>query len=123
VLRRVFWFGTGATAGFGAAMWVRRQVLRTVRRYTPERVQADVSTSVRRLGTDLRAAVTEGRAAMADREVELRSALAPGGDGATGRGDSARVNGGPDPGDRRDDHRRTRRARTDAGRTPTSPLG
>ena len=53
------WFGTGATAGFGGAMWLRRRVLRTVQRYAPERVQADVSTSVRRLGTDLRAAVTE----------------------------------------------------------------
>ena len=65
MFRRLFWFGTGATAGLGGAVWVRRRVLRTVQRYTPERVQADVSTSVRRLGTDLRAAVTEGRAAMA----------------------------------------------------------
>jgi hypothetical protein len=54
-------------------------VLRTVRRYTPEQVQADVSTSVRRLGTDLRAAVDEARSAMADREAELRSELRPGG--------------------------------------------
>ena len=52
-------------------------MLRTVQRYAPERVQADVSTSVRRLGTDLRAAVTEGRAAMADREATLRAELAP----------------------------------------------
>jgi hypothetical protein len=43
-------------------------------------VHADVSTSVRRLGTDLRAAVTEGRAAMADREAALRAELAPGTD-------------------------------------------
>jgi hypothetical protein len=76
--RRTFWFTTGATAGFGGAMWVRRQVLRTVRRYTPEQVQADVSSSVRRLGTDLRAAVTEGRSAMADREAELRAELRAG---------------------------------------------
>ncbi len=78
MLKRTFWFTTGATAGFGGAMWVRRQVLRTVRRYTPEQVQADVTTSVRRFGTDLREAVTTGRAAMVDREAELRTELRPG---------------------------------------------
>ncbi len=78
MLKRTFWFTTGATAGFGGAMWVRRQVLRTVKRYTPEQVQADVTTSVRRLGTDLREAVTTGRAAMVDREAELRTELRPG---------------------------------------------
>jgi len=69
-----------------------------VRRYTPEQVQADVSTSVRRLGSDLREAVTTGRTAMADRESELRSELEPGA-GAAGQ------------------------ARPHPGRTPTSPLG
>lgn len=78
MLRRAFWFTTGATAGFGGAMWVRRRVLRTVRRLTPEHVQADVTNSVRRLGSDLRDAVTAGRHAMADREAELRSELRPG---------------------------------------------
>ena len=37
-----------------------------------------MTTSVRRLGTDLRDAVTEGRAAMVDREAELRTELRPG---------------------------------------------
>jgi len=78
MFKRTFWFTTGATAGFGGAMWVRRQVLRTVRRFTPEQVQAEVTTSVRRLGTDLRAAVSEGRSSMADREAQLRSELSPG---------------------------------------------
>jgi hypothetical protein len=78
VLKRTFWFATGAGAGFGGAMWVRRQVLRTVQRYTPEQVQADVSDSVRRLGTDVVDAVRSGRAAMADREAELRAELRPG---------------------------------------------
>jgi hypothetical protein len=78
VLKRTFWFTTGATAGFGGAMWVRRQVLRAIDRYTPEQVQADVGDSVRRLGTDLRAAVRTGRTAMADREAELHAELRPG---------------------------------------------
>jgi hypothetical protein len=78
MFKRTVWFTTGATAGFGGAMWIRRKLLRAVRRYTPERVQSDVSTSVRRLGTDLRTAVSEGRDTMHDREAELRSQLRPG---------------------------------------------
>jgi hypothetical protein len=78
MLKRAFRFTTGATAGFGGAMWVRRQVMQALHRYAPERVQADVASSVRRLGTDLRAAVTTGRAAMAEREAELWSELRPG---------------------------------------------
>lgn len=78
MFKRTFWFTTGATAGFGGAMWIRRQVLRTVRRFTPEQVQAEVTTSVRRLGTDVRAAVVEARQSMAEREAELRSELQPG---------------------------------------------
>ena len=98
MFKRTFWFTTGATAGFGGAMWIRRQVLRTVRRYTPEQVQSDVTSSVRRLGTDLRGAVSEARSTMAEREAQLRSELAPGSRGG-------------------------RAAGTDRGRTATSPLG
>jgi hypothetical protein len=79
MFKRTFWFATGATAGFGGAMWVRRQVLRTVRRFAPEQVQADVATSVRRLGGDLREAVDEARTTMAEREAALHAELAPGG--------------------------------------------
>ncbi len=78
MLRRTFWFVTGAGAGVGGAMWARRRVRQAVARYAPERVQADVADSVRRLGTDLRSAVREGRDAMAGREAELRAELAPG---------------------------------------------
>jgi hypothetical protein len=94
MLKRAFWFTTGATAGFGGAVWVRRQVLQVVHRYAPERVQADVTSSVRRLGTDVRDAVTTGRAAMAEREAELRSELRPG--AGSGLVPVARA-AGPDP--------------------------
>jgi hypothetical protein len=73
--KRTFWFTTGAAAGFGGAMWIRRRVLRTVRRYTPEHVQSEVTTSVRRLGSGVRAAVTDARTTIADREAELRDEL------------------------------------------------
>ena len=98
MFKRTFWFTTGATAGFGGAMWIRRRVLRAVRRYTPEHVQAEVSSSVRRIGTDLRRAVREGRGAMARREAELHAELRPG-------------TGPP------------RAPGTDDRRSPTSPVG
>jgi hypothetical protein len=78
MFKRTFWFTTGATAGFGGAMWLRRRVLQTVQRYTPEHVQADVADSVKRWRRDVRAAVAEGRAAMASREAELHAELEAG---------------------------------------------
>jgi hypothetical protein len=84
VFRRVLWFSTGATAGFGGAMWIRHRVLRTVRRYAPEQVRDDVASSVRRLGADLRDAVSEGRQAMVERETRLRDELRPGGQSLQG---------------------------------------
>jgi len=78
LVRRLVWFTSGATAGFGGAIWVRRRIRRTVRRYAPEQLQADATASVRRLGWDVRDAVVEGRSAMREREAELRAELRPG---------------------------------------------
>ena len=78
VVRRLVWFTSGATAGFGGAVWVRRRIRRTVRRYAPEQRRADTAASVRRLGSGVRAAVAEGRSAMREREAELRAELPPG---------------------------------------------
>jgi hypothetical protein len=78
VFKRLFWFTSGASVGFGGAMWVRRRVRRAIARYAPEHVTSEVTTSVRRAGTELREALSEGRTAMHDREAELRKELAPG---------------------------------------------
>jgi hypothetical protein len=78
LVRRLVWFTSGATAGFGGAIWVRRRIRRTVRRYAPEQLQAEATASVRRLGWDVRDAVVEGRSAMREREAELRAELRPG---------------------------------------------
>jgi hypothetical protein len=75
LIRRAVWFTTGATAGFGGALWIRRRALRAVHRYAPQRLQAEVAGSARRAGAGLRDAIIEGRAAMRDREAELRSEL------------------------------------------------
>jgi hypothetical protein len=75
LIRRLVWFTSGATAGVGGALWIRRRILRTVRRYSPEHLHADATASVRRLGSGVRDAVAEGRSAMRQREAELRAEL------------------------------------------------
>ena len=75
MLRRLFWLCVGVAIGLGTSFWVMRFVRETMARYTPERVSADVADAVKGFGVDLRAAVAEGRAAMREREAELRAEL------------------------------------------------
>jgi hypothetical protein len=78
LIRRLVWFTTGATAGFGGAMWIRRQVRRRVERLVPQRVAADAGVTARKAGRGLLAAVEEGRRQARGREAELRAELRPG---------------------------------------------
>lgn len=76
MIKRLFYLAVGMGMGFGLSLWLTRLVRSTVERYTPERVSADLSASLRRLGDDIRAAVADGREAMREREAELRESLA-----------------------------------------------
>ena len=73
MLRRLFWLLVGVGFGFGMSFWFMRFVKETMARYSPERVSADLTGALKGLGTDLRMAASEGRAAMRDREAELRA--------------------------------------------------
>ena len=75
MFRRLFWLLVGAGFGFGVSFWLMRFVKQTVERYSPERVSDDLASAIRAFGQDLRAAVTEGRLAMQEREEELRAAV------------------------------------------------
>jgi hypothetical protein len=75
MFKRLFWLVVGAGLGFGVSFWLMRFVRETVERYSPERVSTDLADAVRSFGSDLRAAVHEGRLAMAEREEELRAAV------------------------------------------------
>ena len=75
MFRRLFWLIMGASFGFGVSFWMTRFVRETVQRYSPEQVSADLAGALRGLGSDLRAAVAEGREAMQEREAEIRSEL------------------------------------------------
>jgi hypothetical protein len=78
IVRRLVWFTTGATAGFGGAMWIRRQVLRRIERLVPDRVAADAAAQARKARLGVVDAVREGRAAARGREAQLRAELRPG---------------------------------------------
>lgn len=77
MFKRLFWLVVGAAFGFGVSFWVTRFVRETVTRYSPERVSADLAGALRQLGTDLRAAVAEGREAMREAEADLRARVEP----------------------------------------------
>lgn len=78
MFRRLFWLIMGAGFGFGMSFWLMRFVRDTAARYAPERVSADLAGAIKGLGTDLRAAVAEGREAMRERESELRAEVSGG---------------------------------------------
>lgn len=69
--KRVFWLTVGYTAGIGSSWYAARKVKEAARRYTPEGLQSRVTDTVTGLSRDVKAAVTEGRSAMREREAEL----------------------------------------------------
>jgi hypothetical protein len=75
MFRRLFWLVVGAGFGFGMSFWVMRFVREAAARYAPERVSADLAGAIRGFGSDIRAAVDEGRTAMREREAELRAEI------------------------------------------------
>ncbi len=75
MFKRIFWLGTGLSIGFGSSFWLMRTVRRTVERLTPQRLTQDVVTGARSVGTEVKAALDEGRTAMRQREAELRTEI------------------------------------------------
>ena len=53
-----------------------RTVRRTVERLTPQRLTQDAVAGAKAAGSELRAALDEGRQAMRERETELRAQIA-----------------------------------------------
>ncbi|NHC13983.1 hypothetical protein G9H71_09340 [Motilibacter sp. E257] len=70
-MRRLFWLGLGAALG---ALIVRR-LTRAAQALTPQSVAASLADAMRELGSGIRDFGQDVRAAMSDREVELREAL------------------------------------------------
>ena len=68
-MRRMLYFGAGAVT----ALWARRRLVAALDRYTPISLRDAAVGRARRLGGDMRAAVGDGRAAMAERQRQLRT--------------------------------------------------
>jgi hypothetical protein len=79
MFRRLFWLIMGAGFGFGVSFWLMRMVRETVQRYSPDRLSTDLGDALRQLGSDVRAAVAEGREAMHETEARLRADIEHGG--------------------------------------------
>ncbi len=78
MLRRLFWVAVGVGMGLGVSFWFVRFLRETAARYAPERLSADLAAAVRGLGTDVAAAIREGRQDMEAREADLRARLGSG---------------------------------------------
>jgi hypothetical protein len=74
--KRVFWLTVGYSAGLGTSWYAARKVKAAARRYAPENLGGRVTDTVTGISRDVRAAVSEGRTAMREREAELRRARA-----------------------------------------------
>lgn len=65
MLKRLRWLTTGVAVGFGGTVWLQRKMKAAAGRYGPAGVAAAAATRARD-------ALEEGRAAMREREAELR---------------------------------------------------
>lgn len=75
MFKRLFWLIMGAAFGFGVSFWLMRAVRDAANKYTPSGAAETVSAALRQLGSDLREAASEGRAAMQETEERLRTEL------------------------------------------------
>lgn len=73
MFKRVTWMGVGMVVGATGAFRAKRKVEAAIERYLPEQVADRAATSARGLAGTVRAAATEGRAAMRATEAELRA--------------------------------------------------
>jgi hypothetical protein len=75
VFKRLFWLSVGLVAGSGLTRWLNRRVHEAVARVTPQGLLARLQAWLLSFASDLREALAEGRAAMQEREAELRAEL------------------------------------------------
>ncbi|HXJ63728.1 MAG TPA: hypothetical protein VNN79_08230 [Actinomycetota bacterium] len=71
-MRRIFWLAVGLGAGATAAVLVARWARRQGQKVAPANIGRQVSGAASDLGRLVRTAFDEGRAAMAEREAEIR---------------------------------------------------
>jgi hypothetical protein len=75
MFKRLFWLGLGATLGVGTSWWITRAVRLKLEQLLPANMRDSVATKARTVGGGVRAALTDGRHAMHEREDQLRARL------------------------------------------------
>ena len=65
--------GTGFGLGVTSSVWAKRAVRKRVRRYVPDQVRSQVTQRVKRVGTDVKSAVSEGRQVMRDYRTDMEA--------------------------------------------------
>ena len=78
MLKRLFWLMIGLGFGVGMSFFVTRAVRDRIARFSPDNLAAELARALRDLGSDVRAAVSEGREAMRQREAQLRAEVESG---------------------------------------------
>ena len=114
MFKRITWMGTGMAIGAGGAFWAKRRVESAMDRYLPDQVADRAATQARKVGRTVRAAATEGRQAMRDREHELRGQV----DARTFVGSRDGTRSGPASGERPAGSRRSSRSGLPLRATP-----
>ena len=75
MLKRLTWWAAGAAMGAGGSLWAQRKVKKKVAEFSPPVIAGAAVGAAKELTKDLRSVVNEGRAAMRQRESELRDEL------------------------------------------------
>jgi len=73
MIKRLTWFVSGMVAGVTGAFYGSRKIKQKAETLKPVNVAKDVASKVRGRVDDVVEAVREGRAAMQDKELELRA--------------------------------------------------
>ena len=72
-MRRLFWLGIGTVAGAAGTVWTERKVKERLDALAPDHAVRVAAEKAKDAGRSVVEAVSEGRAAMVEREQELRA--------------------------------------------------
>jgi hypothetical protein len=75
MFKRTRWMVVGYAAGVGTSAWAAYKARQVAKRYTPPEIASRAADSALLAADRVRDAVAEGRAAMTEREAELRLKL------------------------------------------------
>ncbi|KAA0236331.1 MAG: hypothetical protein JJLCMIEE_00095 [Acidimicrobiales bacterium] len=77
MFKRLFWLMIGIMVGLTGSFWLQRRIRRRVERLLPDRLPTTAADAASNLAETVKEAVSEGRAAMREREAELRRLSRP----------------------------------------------